>query len=290
MKRILLAGATGHLGRHFLSLLKLHGYQVTALVRTCEKATSLSIAPDEIFYADATRPKELRGCCLGIDVVVSALGKSISLSDRSKASFHDIDYQANYNLLQKAKAAGVKQFVYISAFSAEEHPQLAYFRAHADFSRELIQSGLIYSILQPTALFSAFDELAAMARRGRLGVIGDGSKRTNPIHEADVAKVVVQSIGKSSAVIPLGGKQVYTRLEIARIVGAAAGYYGSVFHVPKVAVALLLPMMKHIDTSLYHKAAFLAKVSTQDCVAPQVGEQTLEGYFKLAQEKSTAQA
>ena len=283
MERILLAGATGHLGHHILQALKHRGHQVIALARSWEKAASLPTTPDEIFYADATRPQKLRGCCQGIDVVVSALGKSISLNDHNKASFHDIDYQANYNLLQKARAAGVKQFVYISAFSAEQHPHLTYFRAHADFSRELVQSGLSYTILQPTALFSAFDELAAMARQGRLGVIGNGSKRTNPIHEADVAKVVAESIGMGSEVIPLGGKQVYTRLEIARLVGAAAGYRGIVMRVPKTAVNLLLPLVKRMNPHLYHKAAFLAEVSTQDCVAPQIGEQTLEAYLMLPQ-------
>ncbi|MCX2739148.1 SDR family oxidoreductase [Pontibacter anaerobius] len=286
MKKVLLAGATGNLGRHILQALKQGGFAVTALVRSQQKGATLTPPPDHFIYEDATYAESLAGCCRGIDFVVSALGKSISLNDHSRSSFHEIDFQANYNLLQEAKTAGVQQFIYISAFTAEQHPALAYFKAHANFSEALKHSGINYIIIQPTALFSAFNEMAAMARKGKLGVIGGGDKSTNPVFEGDVAKVILESIGSRNQVIPLGGKKVYTRLEIANLVAKAVNYRGKTMHAPKAIVLILLPLLKLFNRNLYHKLAFLTEVSTRDCVAPQIGAHSLEAYFKLPEEQT----
>jgi uncharacterized protein YbjT (DUF2867 family) len=286
-EKILLAGATGHLGQHLLRALKAAGYNVTALVRAAAKGEALNPAPDHLFLADATLPDQLTDCCTGIDVVVSALGKSISLTDKSKGSFRDIDYAANLNLLQEAKKAGVRQFVYISAFAAEEHPELAYFKAHADFSEALKNSGISYTILQPTALFSAFDEVVAMARKGRIGCLGAGDKKTNPVYEGDVASVAVQSIGHKPEIIPLGGSRFYSRLALIELACKAAGYTGAIPKVPFGLVKTLLPLLKYMDRNLYDKVAFMAAVSAADCLAPPVGKLTLEEYFGLVPEKVT---
>ncbi|MDX5482820.1 MAG: NAD(P)H-binding protein [Hymenobacteraceae bacterium] len=228
----------------------------------------------------------MRGCCEDTDVVISALGKSISLQDQSKGSFHDIDYMANYNLLQEARAANVRQFIYVSAFTAELHPELAYFKAHADFSEALKRSKLPCTILQPTALFSAFDEVVAMARKGRIGSLGKGYQLTNPIYEGDVAKVAVAAIGRPSRIIPLGGKHVYSRLQLIKIACRAAGYEGSIPKVPPSLVETLLPLVKLFNRNLHDKLAFMVAVSKQDCIAPKVGDMSLEEYFKLHPRKA----
>ncbi|PRY15425.1 uncharacterized protein YbjT (DUF2867 family) [Pontibacter ummariensis] len=281
MRNILLAGATGHVGQHLLRELKRQGYPVSVLARTAAKANQLLPPPDNILVADATKPETLRGCCQGMDVVVSTLGKSISLTDNSKGSFQEVDYRANYNLLQEAKAAGVQQFVYVSAFSAEAHPQLAYFKAHADFARELKHSDILYTILEPTALFSAFDEVVAMARKGRIGLLGTGDKLTNPIYEGDLAKIAVGEIGCPSRTIALGGKTIYSRAELIRLACKAANYKGFLPSVPFPVVASVLPLVKLLNRNLYDKVSFMIAVSKVDCVAPQVGAHTLEEYFHI---------
>ncbi|WP_162054824.1 NAD(P)H-binding protein [Pontibacter pamirensis] len=286
MKKVLLAGATGHLGQHLLRELQLRGYTVTVLARSAARAAALSSTPHAVLLADATLSEQLKGCCEGIDVVVSALGKSISLEDKSRGSFHDIDFCANYSLLQEAKQAGVQQFIYISAFKAEQYPKLAYFKAHADFSEELRKSGISYRILQPTALFSAFDEVVAMARKGLIGSLGDGHYKTNPVFEGDLAKVAVQCIGQAAATIPIGGKSLYSRLELIQLACKAADYPGAIRSVPLGVVNTMLPMLRLFSRNLFDKVAFLVAVSSEDCVAPFVGEYTLEEYFGLATEKS----
>lgn len=281
MEKILLAGATGNLGRHYLKAFKQQGYHVRVLARSAQKIQSLSPAPDDVFIADAAQAHALSGCCEGMDVVVSALGKSISLTDKCKTGFHDVDFTANYNLLQEAKRAGVKQFIYTSAFGAADHPNLAYFKAHADFTEALKASGLAYTILEPTALFSAFDVVVSMARKGQIGNLGAGDKLTNPIYEGDLAEVAVQSIGRPSQVIPVGGQKVYSRLELVQLACRAAGHTGKIPSVPFGVVKAMLPLVKLYSRNMHDKLAFLVAVSEIDCIAPKIGTHTLEAYFNL---------
>lgn len=281
MKKILLAGATGHLGKHIFRELKLKEYEVRVLARSIIKAKSLFPDPNEVVLADATKLASLEGCCEGVEVVISSLGKSVSLRHQGNGSFHDIDYIANLNLLEEAKRSGVKQFIYISAFGADKFPGLAYFKAHADFENALVQSGLSYTILQPVALFSAFEEMMNLARRGRFGQLDIGEKLVNPVYDGDVAKIAVDNIGQPSQKIPLGGPCTYTRQELTQMVCEAAGYTGGFPKIPFEYVDTLLPFVRLLSRSLYDKLAFMVAVSKVDCIAPAIGEHSLEAYFEL---------
>ncbi|MEJ8800410.1 SDR family oxidoreductase [Pontibacter sp. H249] len=287
MEKILLAGATGNLGKHYLQALKQQGYSVRVLARSNDKAQALSPIPDEIFISDATQAHTLVGCCEGVDAVISAMGKSISLKDKSKASFYDVDFVANYNLLKEAKRSNVKKFIYTSAFGAAAHTNLAYFKAHANFTEALKASGLAYTILEPTALFSAFDEVVSMAGKGMIGILGTGKKPTNPVYEGDLAKVAVQSIYSQSQVVPIGGPKIYSRLELVQLSCKAAGYTGKIPSVPFGVVKAVLPLLKPFNRNLYDKAAFLVAVSEIDCVAPTLGTHTLEAYLNLVPQQAT---
>lgn len=281
MKKVLLAGATGHLGRHIFRELKLQGYEVRVLARHLKKAQALFPDPEELILADATRPHELEGCCTDIDVVVSAIGKNLSLRHQSAGSFHEIDYEANLHLLKEAEQAGVKQFIYVSAFGAGRFPQLAYFQAHADFENALRHSSLTYTILKPVALFSMLEGMAIMARRGHIGQLGQGDSLINPIYDGDVASIAVSSIGNASQTIELGGPATYTRRELAQLVCEAASYNGRVTEIPFDYVETLLPFVRLLSRTLYDKLAVMAAVSKVDCIAPAVGQFSLEAYFEL---------
>ncbi|WP_299986382.1 SDR family oxidoreductase [uncultured Pontibacter sp.] len=287
MKKVLLAGATGHLGRHIFRELKQHGFAVRVLARNLKKAQSLFPDPEELVLADATKPFSLEGCCTGVDVVISALGKNLSLRHQGGGSFHDINYKANLNLLKEAEQAGVRQFIYVSAFGAGRYPQLAYFKAHASFEKALRHSSLTYTILKPVALFSVFEEMAAMARKGHIGQLGQGDKLTNPIYDGDVARIAIDCIGKPSQSLELGGPTSYTRQELAQLVCEAAGYNGRVAEIPFDYVDTLLPFVRLLSRSLYDKLAFMTAVSKVDCVAPVVGQCTLEAYFELEPQLSS---
>ena len=74
MKRVLVAGATGYLGRFICKEFKARGYFVRALARSAKKLDTLRDSPDEIVEAEITRPETLEHICDQVDVVFSSIG------------------------------------------------------------------------------------------------------------------------------------------------------------------------------------------------------------------------
>jgi uncharacterized protein YbjT (DUF2867 family) len=105
MKKVLVAGATGYLGRYLIRELKDEGYKVTALARNPKKLDDLRDAIDEIHEVEVTQAETLKNICDGIDVVISSIGITRQKDDMT---YMDVDYQANVNVLQEAIGSRVK--------------------------------------------------------------------------------------------------------------------------------------------------------------------------------------
>lgn len=278
MMKILLFGATGQLGKEIAREIKSRGHHLTIVARSVEKALSLSGYTDQVIIADVTDPLTIENATKGFDVVISALGKSVSPFERSKPSFRDIDLKGNLLVLNDAIKQGVKKFVYISAFHAEKYDQLEYFKVHHEFSEKLIGSGLDYSIIRPTALFSAFLDMISLARKGRLVSIGSGEKKTNPIYEGDLARICVDAVSFSNVSIDAGGKHVYTRKELLEIVQKIIDPGRKIRQVPVGVMKFMLPLIRLADRNSYDKMSFFLAVMEEDVLAPPVGEMRFEEY------------
>jgi Predicted nucleoside-diphosphate-sugar epimerases len=279
MSNILLFGATGHAGRAIAHALKQRGHYVAAVVRNEQKARALLSGIDHFVVAEATKADSLRGICSGFEVVVSALGKSVSPNDWSRPTFEEVDYHGNMNILAEAVEADVKQFVYISAFGAETMRHLTYFRVHDDFSNALKASGLSYYIVQPPAIMSSFLDLAAMARKGWLVTIGTGDKRTNPISEQDLANICAGGIGQPSAVVRVGGRHIYDRHQINEVIQNTVAPGKKVRRLPAWVLHSALPFWKVLNRNMYDKLAFFSEIIEHDLTPPPIGETSLEAYF-----------
>lgn len=85
---------------------------------------------EDIFIGDAQNPETLKGMCDRMNVVFSALGKSVIMFSDEKASFKEIDYQANKNILDEALRSKVQRFVYVSVYGSDKYKDLELAKAH----------------------------------------------------------------------------------------------------------------------------------------------------------------
>jgi uncharacterized protein YbjT (DUF2867 family) len=278
VKKILVAGATGQLGREVVRELRERGYWTRALVR--DKGRARTLGADELFEGDVTRPETLRGACEGIDAVFSSVGASLSTKRiKGGQSFTEVDYKGNKNLLDAALDCGINRFVYVSVFSENLSEQLEYIRAHKDFERELARSGVNYTVLRPTGFFSAFLEILEMARRGIVPLIGESRARVNPIHEADLARVAVDALESGALEVNAGGAEVLTRREIVELAFKALGRKTSAVKVPPKIFGLMLPLIRLYDKRLHALFDFFLAVNQADMVAPAHGTRRLGEFF-----------
>ncbi len=281
MELVLVAGATGQLGRFVVRELRARGYRVRALTRAPERLAALGVEADEAARGDLLDPSSLGAACAEVDVVLSCAGASMNLDDfRDRRSFREVDWAGNRNLLDAARAAGVRRFVYVSVFGGGEMLGEEYAAAHERFVAELARSGVEHTIVRPTGFFSFFAEIARMAKKGIGPVIGSGEPRTNPIHEADLAAVCAEAVASTEREIAAGGPDVLTRREIVEAAFRAAGRPPRILRVPAALFRAVAAVTRPFNPRLAALLSFGAAVSLVDCVAPVRGTRRLEDYFR----------
>lgn len=277
MKRILVAGATGYLGGYVAQEFKRQGHYVRVLARSPEKLERLNPFPDEIVKGEITCRETLENVCDGIDVVFSSIGIT---RQKDGLTFQDVDYQGNKNLLDIALRADVHKFIYVSVFNGPNLPHLDIVKAHEDFVEALRSSGIDFAVLRPTGYFSDMSQFLEMAGKGRVYLVGNGSKRMNPIHGEDLAKCCVNAVDNEQQEIDIGGPEVMTYREIAelafRILGRPARITAVPVWIMKVAVAVAKLVNKHQGELL----AFFTTAMSSDVVAPSTGTRRLEAHFR----------
>jgi len=277
MKRVLVAGATGYLGGFVCKELKDRGYFVRALVRSSKKLDGLWGSTNEIVEAQITQPETLAHVCDGIDMVFSSVGIT---RQKDGLTFKDVDYQGNKNLLEIALRAGVRKFVYVSAFNGPNLRHLDIGAAHEDFVDELKTSGIHFAVVRPTGYFSDMGEVLEMARKSRVWLIGSGENRVNPIHGADLAAACVNAMEGHQTEIDVGGPQTMTWDEVAALAFDVLEKPAKISHVPSWLMWTVVRLVKAFNRHQGDLLAFFTTMATTDVVAPSIGTHTVEEHYR----------
>lgn len=278
MSTILLAGATGYLGRHIGYELIQRGLPARLLVRNPDKVVHLNTHNLDVVQAEITQPETLQGVLESVDTVISTVGIT---RQKDGLTYMDVDYQANKNLLDEAKKQGVRRFIYVSVLNGEHMRHLQICEAKERFVDALKASGLEYTVVRPNGFFSDLATFVDMAKRGRVYLFGDGSVKANPIHGADLAKVCIDAITQSSQEIIVGGPEVLTQLEIAKLAFAAVGKRPQITHIPDgVRRSLLALARTFMRPQAYGPLEFFMTAMAMDMIAPTTGHRTLGAFYK----------
>jgi uncharacterized protein YbjT (DUF2867 family) len=155
MKRVLVAGASGYLGRYVVKEFKRRGYWVRAFVRNRDKLCVVGryLEPavddlvDDVWVGDVTKPETIWGLCRDIDIVFSSIGLT---KPGERVGFMDVDYRGNRYILGECLKASVEKFIYISVFRGREFRDIEGLRAKELFVDELENSGIKYTVIRPT--------------------------------------------------------------------------------------------------------------------------------------------
>ncbi len=284
-EKVLVAGATGYLGRYMVQEFKKRGYWVRVLARNPEKLAmpgsflepAVDHLIDEIFTGEITQPETLHGVCDDIDIVFTSVGIT---RQRDGLSFMEVDYQGNRNLLNIAMQASVKKFTFVSVFKADVIPHLA--EARELFVQDLRNCGLDYAVIRPTGYFSDMSEYLKMAKSGRVYLFGTGQNRINPIHGKDLARECVDMACNTDNRVELniGGPEILSHEEIGRLACETIGSRYKKWCIPVWIMRAVARMIRPFNKNGHQIASFFTTVMSNDFVAPPAGSHTLKQYFK----------
>lgn len=278
MEKIIVAGSTGYLGQNIVSELQFRGIPFQAIARNKEKLIEKGLAPEQIIPAHVTIPATLVGVMNGVTTIISSVGIT---RQKDGLTYMDVDYKANMNLLEEAKRAGVKKFIYISVLHGDQLRHLKITEAKERFVDALKASGLDYTIIRPNGFFSDMRDFLDMAKKGKVYLFGKGEVKMNPIHGSDLANVVVDAIESSQQEIEVGGPDILTQNELAALALNAWKRPVKIVHLPNWFRRLLLwGFRKLTSQKTYGPYEFFLTMMEEDRVAPRHGVHRLQRFFE----------
>jgi len=276
MKRVFIAGATGYLGRFLCNEYKARGWHVTALVRRSSRHAD--VPADRVVEAQATWPESLAGILEDIDLVVSALGIT---RQTDGVGYWDVDYQANVNLLEEAMRSNVTRFAYVHVLNADRMENVPLVAAKAAFVRKLRTADILSTIISPTGYFSDMADVLKMAQGGRVWLFGNGQNRINPIHGADLAVAIFDTVAQGIDWAEIGGPETFSHSELGELCFELLGKQPRITFLPDILRRVILRLLPHIaPRRLSGPAQFFLTASAMNMTAPPSGKRKLAEHFK----------
>ena len=254
---ILLAGATGTIGRATLHALRAARNRVL-----CQVRDGRDVPGGEAVVCDLLQPGSLTAALGGarVETVISCM----STRTGAPADARAVEVEAHEALLTEGAAAGATRFVQLSAICVQK-PRLAFQHAKLEFEARLRASGLEWTIIRPTAYFKSLSGQVARVQGGKpFLVFGDGRLTAcKPISDRDLARFIVdvlEGTGTRGRVLPIGGPgPAITPMDQAEHLFELMGQAPNVRHVPVAlmrGIAGTLGALSPLGAGLRDKAEF----------------------------------
>ena len=211
---ILVTGATGTVGSEVVRQVSAAGVPVRALVRDPARGEALAGPGVEIVPGDLLDPASLDSALDGVDKLF--LLTAFTPDQETPAA----------NAIAAAQRAGGVHVVRMSVVGASEDSSFATGRGCARTERQLSQSGLDWTVLQPHAFMqNVLGNAGTIATEGALyGTTGEGRIGTVDTRDiASVARTVLTEPGHTGKTYVLTGPESLTHADMAATLAAVLG-------------------------------------------------------------------
>jgi uncharacterized protein YbjT (DUF2867 family) len=238
---ILVAGATGLLGREICRRLTSQGEAVRGLVRPTSEPEAVAQLREwgvETVEGDLKDHPSLERACAGVEGVVSTV--TTTRTRQEGDSIEASDGQGQLNLVRAASEAGISHFLYLS-FSGQIGGDDPLTRAKRSVEEAIRRSGMTYTILRPSYFMEVWlgPHLGFDYANAKVSLYGAGENPLSWISLADVAEFAVRSLSDAAArnaTIELGGPEALSPRQVVRIFEEESGRPFEVQLVPEEAL------------------------------------------------------
>ena len=250
---IVVTGASGYVGSHVVRRLVEMGKPVRALIRSrqrAEKEGRLAGLTVEWVEGDVTRPETLPPAMAGATAVVHTVAIAIEKGGRT---YEEVNYQGTVNVVEAAKAAGVRRFINVSQLGASSRLPYRFLASKGKAQEYVAASGLDWTAFRPSVIWGPEDEFAnTFARLIRLTpfifpIVGDGQAKFQPVWVEDVVACIVKALDDPGTIgqeYELGGPEVLTLEEIERRTLRALGAKRLLVRFPLPLIRLAVALME----------------------------------------------
>jgi uncharacterized protein YbjT (DUF2867 family) len=288
---LLVVGATGTLGRQIARRALDEGKQVRCLVRSLQKAAFLKEWGAELVQGNLRQPESLKAAFADVTEVIDAATARATDS----LSIHQVDWDGKVNLINAAKAANVRRFIFISILDAEKYPEVPLMDIKLCTEKLLAESGLNYTILRPCGFLQGLIGQYAIPilENQAVWVTGEAAPMAY-MDTQDIAKFAVRALDVSETenkAFPVVGTRAWGAYEIIRLCERLSGRDAKVSRLPLALLRFTRKFMRFFQWTwnVSDRLAFAEVVATGKPLTASMDE-TFQVFGIAPQEISTLES
>jgi uncharacterized protein YbjT (DUF2867 family) len=252
LKRVVLLGGTGFVGRSVCERLVEHGggagVRITVPTRRLSNAKAVQPLPTvDPVQCDVHDDAQLARVIAGHDAVINL----IAILHGSGLDFERVHVRLARRLAGACVDAGVKRLVHVSALGVGIDAPSNYLRSKGEAEALLKAAPLDLTLLRPSVIFGAGDRFlnlfAALQSVFPVMPLAGIGARFQPVWVEDVSEAVVRCLDRTETVghtYECAGPQVYTLGELVRLAGRWCGHERPLWPLPEALGTLQASVME----------------------------------------------
>ena len=225
MKKVLIFGGSGQIGRHLIRRLTKKNHLVTVVTRNLHKKGAILKTQGnpgyiEVIEANVFDENQLNKLFEDKDVCINLVG---ILFEKRKNNFKNIHINFPTLLSEKCRNYKLKQFVHVSALGIEKAIDSEYAISKLKGEKNILNNFSSSVILRPSLVYSVNDNFTTniMTLLSLLPVFPlyyNGNTKFSPIHVSDFCEIILKTIDKNifSEIIECVGPEKISFKEIIK--------------------------------------------------------------------------
>jgi nucleoside-diphosphate-sugar epimerase len=215
--RVIITGANGFVAKNVRNYLSKNGVNLFSISRTNFRTFKSEKKIITSKYDKIGAISQFKNS----DALVHLIGVGRETVD---ATFQSVNVDLTKNILNLCKKAKIKKIIYISGLGITKDSTSPYFISKYKAEKEIIKSGLDYTIFRASYIIGKNDPLTKnlnqQIKNGTIIIPGSGNYHLQPIFVMDVAKVIHSAITSkkfSKKILELVGPQTISYIEYVKI-------------------------------------------------------------------------
>ena len=204
MKKILIFGGSGQIGRHLIRKLTKENYLVTVVTRNLhKKGTVLKLSGNpgyiEVIEGNVFDEEQLNNFFKDKDICINLVG---ILYESKQNTFKNIHVNFPTILSKKCEEYKLKQFIHVSALGIEKAIDSKYASSKLEGEKNIINNFSKSTILKPSVIFSVDDDfscrlLTLLSLLPIFPLYYNGKTKFSPMHVSEICEVIKSVIDKN---------------------------------------------------------------------------------------------
>ncbi len=203
MKKVLIFGGSGQIGRHLIRRLTNKNYLVTVVTRNLhKKGAVLRLGGNpgyvEIIEANIFNEGKLNDLFKDKDICINLVG---IISENKKNKFKNIHTYFPTLLSKKCEEFKLKQFIHISALGVDKAKDSKYAKSKLEGEKNILENFSKTTILRPSVVYSVDDNfttnlMTLLSLLPLFPLYYEGKTKFSPIHVSELCEIILEIIEK----------------------------------------------------------------------------------------------